>query len=381
MGLARQARLLVWREIWARGPLYLLLAAAVALTWVAGGDSREIMQGITAVFILALSFGFGMGAPGREEAFWVGLGGSPRLRELVPASLHVAAIVLASVCMRPELPVLTLVALMGGLACYALAGLGRIYAATTAGRLGVLTGVVALAATTLVPSGWIGAWPLLLGLAVRIGLLAVVSLVARFVLASSRPASAAGRKSVGGLLVVAPLATALAVPVEALWPTPVAGELSSDGQLVISSGGSAWVDAHAVWRVTDEGYERTGLIGRIGYAVADPASDNIVVQHVVDDRRRLAFWVGEELVECSGELFTIPDYTWFSGDSVVVASSEGRVVEIGADGCSTAFETPSGLPTEMKRLNLVVEPTADWRVVTVQRPDREPHTVQLVEDR
>ena len=134
--------------------------------------------------------------------------------------------------------------------------------------------------------------------------------------------------------------------------------------------------------MTEEGYERTGLKGRVLYAVADPETENIVLQRVEGDHRRLGYWVDGELVECGSDVqFTVPDYTWFSGDSVVVASEGGRVLKLTPDGCSTAFDAPSGLPTELLDLRMDVVPTDDWRVVEIHRPNRQPLTVQLVEER
>ncbi len=372
-GPLEQASSLMWRELNVRWPLVLLLGAAVGLLWITPPRSVDAIQLLVAMALLPFGLAFGVGSPARQEAFWMGLTPAPVLRELVPMALYVGLLGATAALIRADQPGVAQLGFVAGLSGLALGGYMRSWAATTSGRILGVVGMVALTGATLLPSAPLGVWPLLVALKWRLAMLMAVCLIARPLVAARRPATAAGRKRHGWIWVLAPLSTVLVGAVEAVWPTPVNGDLTLDRALVVPDGPSRLFSAHRVWRVDGDRPVRLDLQGPIQDATLHAASGSVLFElHMEQEGEPVVglFVPGHGEVRCE-----VPDdagWSWFAEDgrSLLRASEDGSLLSVSLEGCAAATTVPRGLPAELEIMGDRFVPTEDWKVVEVRGEGR-----------
>ncbi|NOY28336.1 MAG: hypothetical protein GXP62_20955, partial [Oligoflexia bacterium] len=212
------ARLVLWRQVYARWPVHLLVALVVATSWLTPERWQPGAGLFALVGVVAYALVLGLGPAAREELFWQGLGGAPGVRQGTALLLEFGLVGAALLAVRGVELKQMLWTLGISVCILALAGFSRSWAVSWAGRLLVCVGTLLVGLLTLLPSWWISKWPLLFGAELRLGVLVGGAVLLRLLLAARRPASAAGRKLRGWGWTLLPLSTAAFLVVEGAWP-------------------------------------------------------------------------------------------------------------------------------------------------------------------
>ncbi|MDG1482357.1 MAG: hypothetical protein P8R54_22390 [Myxococcota bacterium] len=256
------ARLLLWRELSGRWPLYFLLSLTVLIALLL--PQRWSLEGAYFGYFSMLAFALaqGVGSVVKEEGFWAGLGGPPGLREVVPMATTMLMLTLSAVLVG-GITKLTGIVWIISVALFAVVGFMRGWAATPAGRLLGALALAVIAASSALTTWAIGVWPVLIGVIVRLLVLAGVCFAARPLWASHRPAAAAGRKHGRSRWMLIGALPAIVGLVEVVWPSPYGGTLNYRETLLIPDSHHPLVSAQTVWRMDGESPVRTGIRGPI----------------------------------------------------------------------------------------------------------------------
>ena len=377
--VVEQARLILWREVSGRWPLYALLGLTVLVAMLAPArwsvEARYLGLGVMLPFAIAQ----GLGAAVREEGFWAGLGGRAWVREVVPMATTLLALGLTAV-LAGGLSRLSWVVWLLAVGLFAVVGFMRGWAATSAGRLLGASILVLLASVSAVTTWVLGIWPILVGVGSRLAVLAGICLVARPLWAHRRPAAAAGRKRGRARWLLVGMAPALVGLVELLWPVPVYGELNLARSLVLPDSPQPLVSGQVVWRVDGEPPVRTGLRGPI--VSADLHASGAIFYEARDPEGDLSIGLytpeGDKL-ECPiRDLFgdSPSVFSWVAEDglSMVSVLHDGTLMSVDvARGCGVGTE-PSGLPSDLVALQSekrTFMATDDWRWAEVRIEGRD----------
>jgi len=376
-------RLGVEHSVLARG-LFLLpwvfFALAVPLV-------PQRFEDVAAVFLACQLIGLGawLGLDGtsRRMAFITGLGGSQVAREAgvmaFELTLFVGMALMGWLGAPEDYPTVE-VGLLLGVFAYGVGGVTRLSGATLGGR-----GIRALGMTLVMGLSGVLAW--LCGwmhlddaLALQAWLVCGLSAVARLLLASWSPESAAGRGRPRPIWLVCALASIFVLPLEALHDPSEVLRPDPSGHLLVPPSGDVLSPRH-LWRVTADGdRERLPVKGPFYSALGHASGAAVYVRHDLVDM----LWSSKErhepipitgLLTADGHSTecALPEgayWTWFdpAGQSALVADDAGGVWRVDAAGCRLHDGVPSGLPDQLLAMNAKgrgFTPTDDWRVAGI----------------